>query len=94
MILSSTLRKLRAEGKQVFRVTIPAHTITINGDSVECREDLQDFVTRAQAEKWASTFESGRPFGCPVDAIKIERISANDAGDFFDNMLAHRANPT
>lgn len=54
MILSSTLRKLAEKAATIYRVDVPAHSITIGGKTVSFPMHHQYFATRPQADKFAA----------------------------------------
>lgn len=57
MILPSTLRKLRAAGATVHRVTIPAHRVTIGGHSADMPEAREYFADVAGARRFAANMD-------------------------------------
>lgn len=65
MILPSTLRKLRAAGATVHRVTIPAHVVTIGGQSANFPTCREYFADAAGARKFAANMDP-RQWGAAV----------------------------
>jgi hypothetical protein len=72
MILSSTVRKLAEKWATIYRVDVPAHTVTMGENSHEVPAYREWFATMGQAEKRADTFREFAAFGVPEPTITPE----------------------
>ncbi len=72
MILSSTVRKLAAQGATIYRVDVPAHTVKMGESSHSVPAYREHFATKAAAEKAADTWRGFASMGVPEPTITPE----------------------